>query len=112
LAKSHKQKGNRGEIEWKDFLIANGFEATRKKDGLVDVESNILDIHWEVKRRESLKEVRKWIAQAERDAENLGRNGIVTFRQNFNPWRCIVPAGFLMELLKIREWAVRNGYPH
>lgn len=112
MARTHKNKGNRGEIEWKNLLIANDIHATRERDGLVDVESEITDVHWEVKRQESAKKLYDWIAQAERDAEKLGRNPVVVFRKNFHPWRCIVPAGFFLELLKIRRWALRNGYPN
>lgn len=111
MAKAHKDKGNRGERDWRDELIESGFVAIRKKEGLVDVDSNILDVHWEVKRVENPRDLYKWIAQAERDAEKLGRNGIVAFRKNYHPWRCIVRGKFLLRLLKIREWAVANGLP-
>lgn len=111
MSRAHKEKGNKGERDWRDFLLERGIDAVRHKDGLVDVDSELADVHWEVKRQETHKNFYRWIAQAERDAEKLGRKGIVAFRKNFQPWRCIVPADFLVELLLIRKWAVSNGFP-
>jgi Holliday junction resolvase len=111
MSRANKDKGNRGEREWRDVLRYRGVDAERKKDGLVDVDSEFVDIHWEVKRQESPKNFYKWIAQAEKDAERLGRKGVVAFRKNYHPWRCIVPADLLVDLLLIRKWAVSNGFP-
>jgi Holliday junction resolvase len=102
VAKSHKEKGNRGEREWRDFLISHGFKAIRNRDDLVDVRSNIEDVHWEVKREETPRPI-KAMEQATKDAAGYGKVPIVAFRTNRQPWHCILPAEFLMELLKLRE---------
>lgn len=69
----------------------------------MDVESNVKGVHWEVKRVEAIHRMPKWVKQADGDAVQYGRVPVVAFRRNFEHWRCIVPAEFLMELLKIRE---------
>src|ERR1051326_2522650 len=109
MARSHKEKGNRGEREWRDFLIAHGFKAIRNRDDLVDVRSNVENVHWEVKRQEN-PQLLKAMRQAQRDCNGNGRIPIVAFRTNRSDWLAVVPAEFLMELLKIRE-AVREVSP-
>lgn len=103
MARFHKDKGNRGEREWRDFLRKHGFKAWRQRDGLIDVESNVAGVHWEVKRQENPKNFWKWIEQAVGDAEKLHQIPVVAFRRNFQPWYCIVPGDFMMELLQLRQ---------
>ena len=55
----------------------------------------------EVKRCERV-ELPKWLRQAESQAGE-GATPVVAYRQNGQPWRAVVPLGWLLELLDERQ---------
>lgn len=82
------RKGKVGEREWRDVLIAHGYEARRgqqfsgSKDS-PDVVHNIRWIHFEVKRVESLN-IHEAIKQAREDSGH--KLPIVAHRRNKGRW--------------------------
>ena len=106
MSRANKQKGARGEKEWRDVLRSHGYDARRERDGRVDVSHNVRGIHFEVKRREKL-DIPAHCSQAKRDA-GTGNIPVVAFRSNRQPWRVILDADDFLALLKERE---PNGSP-
>lgn len=92
-----RQKGARGEREFRDLLCASGFEARR--DGRLDDDlvHNVEGFHFEVKRRETLA-IPAWMRQARKDAN--GRIPVVAFRRNGEPWQVVIDAEAFLNLLK------------
>lgn len=90
-----RDKGERGEREWRDELRAEGYEAHRGcqysgkgADGSQqpDVVCKDLKIHWEVKRTNRLN-LRKAIAQAKADAKRAGlEHWSVAWREDYGEW--------------------------
>ena len=90
-----RNKGARGEREWRDVLRDEGYEAHRGcqfsgkgEDGSQqpDVICKNLKIHWEVKRTNTLN-LRKAIAQAKADAKRAGvEHWVVTWREDNGEW--------------------------
>jgi Holliday junction resolvase len=90
-----RQKGVRGELEWRDYLRARGYEAERGQqhaggNDSPDVRHSVPGHHFEVKRQERL-DIRKWYEQAVRDAR-AGETPVVAFRQNRGPWMVLLSA--------------------
>lgn len=97
-----RDKGARGEREWRDVLIAHGFTAERgcQRSGgpdTPDVECWELPIHWEVKRTEKLN-VHQAVAQAISDAGDL--TPVVAHRRNRDEWLCTMRASDLLEMIR------------
>ena len=96
MSRSQRIKGKVGEREFAKLLIEYGFDARR--DGRLDddLSHDVPGAHIEVKRRERL-DIPAWLKQTEADAK--GRDPILAFRTNGQPWRCVVDAKFLLALL-------------
>ena len=90
-----RNKGARGEREWRDVLRDEGYEAHRgcqfsgkgeAGSQQPDVICADLKIHWEVKRTNRL-DLRKAIAQAKADAKRAGvDHWVVTWREDNGEW--------------------------
>lgn len=96
-----RQKGCRGEREFRDYLRERGIEARRGQQfsgspDSPDVISSLSGVHWEVKRVERL-EIHKAIEQAQRDAGD--KLPVVAFKANRKDWLAILPMDKLMDLL-------------
>ena len=93
-----RQKGARGERQWRDELRANGYQARRGQQFSGSPESpdvvcpDLAGIHFEVKAVERLN-VHEAFAQAERDAQ--GKVPVVAHRRNFWPWLVTMEASVL-----------------
>lgn len=96
MGKPSREKGARGERDFRDLLRRYGFYARR--DGRLDddLQHDVDGVHFEVKRCERL-EIPKWLEQAKRDAG--ARVPAVAFRRNHDIWRVVVPAEHYLELL-------------
>jgi hypothetical protein len=120
-------KGANGEREFRDVIRSFGFTAERDGQTRVarwagepnlDVRHDIPGVHAEVKRCETYM-IDKWLAQAEDDARrDGGKAPWVCFRKSKQPWRCIVPAlwllGVMRELANLRverDWLVAAMSP-
>lgn len=100
-AMNSRQKGARGEREFRDYLRERGIEARRGQQfsgspDSPDVISSLSGVHWEVKRVERL-EIHKAIEQAQRDAGD--KLPVVAFKANRKDWLAILPMDKLMDLL-------------
>ena len=84
-----REKGKRGERQWRDELRANGYAARRGQQFSGSVESpDVVSpalpwLHFEVKRCERV-DLRSWCAQAEGDCG--GKPWVVALRWNDGPW--------------------------
>ena len=84
-----REKGKRGERQWRDELRAQGFEARRGQQfsGSPDSPDVVCDqlrwIHFEVKAVERLN-VEEAMGQARRDAG--GKTPVVVHKRNFGKW--------------------------
>jgi hypothetical protein len=99
-----RQKGARGEREWRDQLRNEGFDARRGQQfsGGSDSPDVICDslpgIHWEVKRVERGNPY-DWIMQAKRDAGD-SKMPIVAHKRNGQDWLCIIRANDFFQLIR------------
>jgi Holliday junction resolvase len=84
-----RQKGKRGERQWRDELRANGYAARRGQQfcGSADSPDVVCDelswAHFEVKAVEKLN-IEDAMEQARRDG--VGKVPIVAHKRNFRPW--------------------------
>jgi Holliday junction resolvase len=98
-----RKKGKVGELEWKDVLKANGYEARRgqqfsgSKDSPDIVCEALGAFHHEVKRVQALN-IEAAMAQARRDAG--GKLPLVAHRRNHSEWLVTMPASAFFEILK------------
>lgn len=99
-----RQKGARGEREWRDQLRNAGYTARRGQQfsGGTDSPDVICDelgsvIHFEVKRVESLN-LAAAMEQAKRDA--AGKVPVVAHRKNSQSWLVTMPAEALFKLMR------------
>ena len=99
-----RQKGARGEREWRDQLRNAGYTARRGQQfsGGADSPDVVCDelgnvIHFEVKRVESLN-LAAAMEQAKRDA--AGKVPVVAHRKNSQPWLVTLPAEALFALIR------------
>jgi Holliday junction resolvase len=99
-----RQKGARGEREWRDQLRAAGYTARRGQQfsGGTDSPDVICEelgavIHFEVKRVESLN-VHRAMEQADNDAD--GKIPVVAHKRNGAPWLVTMPAEAFFEILR------------
>lgn len=99
-----RQKGARGEREWRDQLRNEGFDARRGQQfsGGSDSPDVICDslpgIHWEVKRVERGNPY-DWIMQAKRDAGD-SKMPVVAHKRNGEDWLCIISANDFFQLIR------------
>lgn len=97
-----RDKGARGEREWRDQLRENGWDATRGQQfsggaESPDVRCPGLNIHWEVKRVEALN-LANAVDQAQRDAK--GKPWAVAHRKDRQPWLVTVSANTFFSVLR------------
>jgi len=98
-----REKGKRGERQWRDELRANGFQARRGQQfsGSPDSPDVICDqlgwIHFEVKAVEKLN-VEAAMEQARRDS--AGQVPIVAHKRNFRPWLVTMSAEVFFQFLR------------
>jgi len=99
-----RQKGVRGEREWRDQLRAAGYTARRGQQfsggtDSPDVICEELDsvIHFEVKRVESLN-INRAMQQADNDSGS--KIPVVASKRNGEPWLVTMPAEAFFEILK------------
>jgi Holliday junction resolvase len=116
--KNSRDKGKRGERQWRDELRANGYAARRGQQfsGSPDSPDVICDglpwAHFEVKFVEHLN-VSAAMAQARRDAG--GKAAFVAHRRNHRPWLISMDAERFYRLLRrdlSGEWAVQKTAEH
>lgn len=107
-----RAKGAVGEREFAKLLRKHGYEAERGcqhsggKDS-PDVKSNMLGIHWEVKRTERLH-LHDALKQSQNDAGE-DEMAVVAYRKNRSDWMVIQPFEEWMELYKAWEKEQING---
>src|SRR5438128_9741784 len=98
-----REKGKRGERQWRDELRANGYAARRGQQfsGSPDSPDVVCDslpwIHFEVKAVERLN-IEDAMEQARRDSG--GKVPVVAHRRNFRPWLVTVTAETFFRLLR------------
>jgi hypothetical protein len=112
-----RSKGVRGELEARDFLREQGYEAERGQQHAggadsQDVKHNVFGVHIEVKRVETRAEgtIYDWLEQAQRDAAE-GAMPIVLHRRNGRPhhprdWVVIIKATDFFKLHKQAEGSI------
>lgn len=102
MSANSRRKGASAELEWAELMRKHGIHAERTgRNGKTseDVTHAIDGVHIEVKRRERY-DLDSWISQAERDAgESVPW---VVFRKSRQPWRVVVPAEWLLDLIAVR----------
>lgn len=100
-----RQKGARGEREFRDLLRAEGYSARRGQqfsgaNGDPDVVCPCLPwAHWEVKCVERY-DLPAWLQQAKDDAAKTGRVPIVAHTRNWEGWNISMPWEYFVELLR------------
>ena len=98
-----REKGKRGERQWRDELRANGYDARRGQQfsGSPDSPDVVCDqlrwIHFEVKAVEKLN-VQDAMDQARRDA--VGKVPIVAHKRNFREWLVTISAEVFFRFLR------------
>lgn len=97
-----RQKGVRGEREWRDQLREQGWQARRGQqfsggDDSPDVVCKSLPYHFEVKRVEKLN-LQDAVDQASRDCG--GKPWVVAHRRNDHPWLVTMRADEWFRLVK------------
>lgn len=98
-----RDKGKRGELEWRDVLRAEGFYARRGQQfsGSGDSPDVVCEelswLHFEVKRVQRLN-LQDACAQAEGDC--AGKPWAVAHRRNHAPWSVTIKAEFFFEMLR------------
>lgn len=99
-----RQKGARGEREWRDQLRNEGFDARRGQQFSGGAESpdviceSLPGIHWEVKRVERGNPY-DWMMQAKRDAGD-SKMPVVAHKRNGQDWLCIISAKYFFQLIR------------
>ncbi|HEY5911204.1 MAG TPA: hypothetical protein VJA21_11435 [Verrucomicrobiae bacterium] len=98
-----REKGKRGERQWRDELRANGYAARRGQQfcGSPDSPDVVCDslpwIHFEVKAVERLN-IEEAMDQARRDG--TGKVAVVAHRRRFRPWLVTMEAETFFRLLR------------
>ena len=102
-----RQKGKRGELEWRDILRATGWHEARRGQQYAgggespDVVGGPDGTHAEVKVRERHD---PWASmeQAQKDAAP-GAMPYVAMKKNHHPWLVVMRAEDFLELMKLKE---------
>lgn len=99
-----RQKGARGERQWRDRLRENGYESARRgqqfsggPDSPDVVCDDLPQIHFEVKCVERL-DLQKAVAQAMRDGD--GKWPVVAHKKNLKGWMVTMPDEVFFALLR------------
>lgn len=108
-----KNKGNRGELEWRDILnkkfgvkyartpLSGGLDFKGDVSRMYGSKKSIIDgYHWEIKRVEKLN-IHKAFEQARKDKRD--KTPVVAFRRNLGNWMICLDADDFLNLLKILE---------
>jgi hypothetical protein len=109
-----RNKGKRGERQWRDELRANGYAARRGQQfsGSPDSPDVVCDglpwVHFEVKAVERLN-IEGAMEQARRDAA-ISKVPIVAHRRNFRPWLVTMEAETFFRLVR-GDFTGANGEP-
>lgn len=106
MSKSQREKGARGERQWRDQLREAGFQAHRgaaqagdRCEFDPDVNSPDLPLlHFEVKRRAKIG-AQAFLDQAERDCP-AGKVPVVAMRADRGSWIAMLPADAFLEILR------------
>lgn len=104
MAINSRQKGARGEREWRDQLRNEGFDARRGQQFSGGSESpdviceSLPGIHWEVKRVERGNPY-DWMMQANRDAGD-SKMPVVAHKRNGKDWLCVLRAEDFFQLIR------------
>ena len=106
MGRPSRQKGARGERDFRDLLRRHGFTCERDGSERGDLIHNVPGTHIEVKRRETLA-IPTWIRQADADAP-LGTVAVVAFRANRQPWRVVLAADEFLRLKALEVEAERQ----
>lgn len=106
-----RNKGKKGELEFKDFLKDRGYDARRGQqycgaNGDADV-VGVPGMHVEVKRTETCRPY-QYLEQAVKDAR-IDEVPVVFHRQNRRQWIVIMDAGDFMDLYEMAQAAGRDG---
>lgn len=91
--KSSRDKGARGEREFRDLLRRFGYQSrryARSERATADVAHDVGGIHFEVKRRNAFDPV-AWVRQSRRDSELEGREElpVAVWKRNNGEWMMI-----------------------
>jgi hypothetical protein len=103
VSASERRKGKTGELEVVHLLHAHGWpDAKRTSDGRAQIErgdigDGPLDVHLEVRRRETLN-IWACLAKATREARP-GDLPVVAFRRSRSGWYAALPLEALLDLL-------------
>jgi len=89
MSRSERQKGARGERDFRDLVRTFGFDCERDGRLAADLRHGVAGVHFEIKRQERL-DVPAWLRQAE--AECGEAIPVVAFRRSREPWRVVAPA--------------------
>lgn len=99
-----RNKGKRGERQWRDFLKSHGFNARRGQqfsgeEGRDVICEGMPEIHHEVKYQEAVpKKIYDYLFQAKRDAKEL--IPIVALRRNNYDWAIVMDADDFIKIIK------------
>lgn len=103
-----RQKGCRGEREWRDQLRNAGFDGARRgqqyaggTDSPDVVCPEIPKVHFEVKRVEAGNPY-VWMTQAIRDAK--GKVPVVAHKRNHCEWLVVMRADDFLDLIRDSDW--------
>jgi hypothetical protein len=109
-----RQKGKRGEREFRDVLRAAGYCKARRGQQFSGEQGNpdvvcpeLPDIHWEVKRCQNSTPY-KWLEQARDDAPSLVYP-VVAHKRNGRQWIAIVDLEALLEIIRRSDLPSMNG---
>jgi Holliday junction resolvase len=117
-----RQKGKRGEREFRDVLRAAGYCKARRGQQFSGEQGNpdvicpeLPSIHWEVKRCQASQPY-KWLSQASYDGMSLVVNGtivsripVVAHKQNGKQWIAILPMDDFLEIVRRSDLPSVNG---
>lgn len=99
-----REKGKRGEREFRDVLRAAGYCKARRGQQFSGEQGNpdvicpeLPDIHWEVKRCNVTKPY-TWVEQAFRDSKTT--YAVVAHKKNLGDWIAILPMDDLLEIIR------------
>lgn len=101
MSRMSREKGKRGERDWRDQLRLHGFDARRGQQfsgspDSPDVICEALAVHWEVKRQERANLFAAY-EQAATDAA-IDKEPVVATRRNASPWMIFCSAGHYLGL--------------
>lgn len=99
MGRASRQKGARGERDFRDLLRSHGFECDRDGRLAADLAHNVQGVHIEVKRCEAIL-MPRWIKQATDEAAP-GLVPVIAYRRSHEPWRVDLPADEYLRLKRL-----------